>query len=89
MTIIFSKKVQPLPSFDSMIDALSNQPRTAINAHKDPRGPMRTTVSVHECPQGGTTNLVLSCGHTVSRVNHFHYKVGNPERCFTCASEDR
>ena len=58
-----------------------------MNAERDPRGPLRTTLSVEEDPNGGLTRVTLSCGH-VRRFNQiYQYRVGEQHRCFACARE--
>jgi len=57
--------------------------------YKDPRGPIRKIVSVHESPTGGLTEVSLSCGHVAKLNQIYHYTVGNDCRCFQCGQENK
>ena len=52
----------------------------------DPRGPMRTVVSVEG--EASVTLVTLSCGHVGNFATHFHYKVGSATHCIECRRDD-
>ena len=56
----------------------------------DSRGPVRFISEVRRDPDNGRVTVTLKpCGHVVERVSHFSYRIGEPDRCFTCAKIDK
>ena len=50
--------------------------------YNDPRGVIRTAVSICEKPDA--TYVELDCGHIGAFNASFHYKLGDKHHCFQC-----